>query len=145
MTDLSKRHIPLRLFGAFAATFLMGSIALAQEGDAGVGEKVFKKCAACHNIGEGAKSKVGPALTGVIGRTAGTFEGFKYGKSIIAAGEAGLVWNEEEIFDYLANPKDFLRTKLDDKKAKSRMAFKLKKAEDRQNVIAYLKTFSPAE
>ena len=125
-----------------SAPLLIASPALA-EGDAVKGEKIFKKCKACHQIGEGAKNGVGPNLTGVVGRTAGTFEGYKYGKHTIAAGEAGLVWTEEEIFNYLPDPRKYLRTYLDDKKAKSKMTFKLKKEDQRLDVIAYLKTFSP--
>lgn len=120
------------------------SPSMAQEaGDAAKGEKVFKKCTSCHQIGEGASNGVGPMLTGIIGRTAGTVEGFKYGKSILAAGEAGLVWSDDTIFEYLLDTKKFLRMTLDDKKAKSKMSFKLKKEKDRRAVIAYLKTFSP--
>ena len=120
---------------------LLASPALAA-GDAEKGKKVFKKCQACHMVGEGAKNRVGPILTGVVGRTAGSVEGYKYGKSIVKAGEGGLVWTEEEIFAYLKNPKKYLRKRLDDKKAKSKMSFKLKKEGQREDVIAYLKTFS---
>ncbi|MEM7067896.1 MAG: cytochrome c family protein [Pseudomonadota bacterium] len=125
--------------GLFAAS----SNAFALDGDAVKGEKVFKKCASCHMVGPEAKNRVGPVLTGVVGRTAGTFEDYKYGKSIISAGEAGLVWTEEELSEYLINPKKYLRAKLEDKKAKSKMSFKLKKEQERADVIAYLKTFSP--
>ena len=111
-------------------------------GDAVKGEKIFKRCSACHKIGPEAKNAVGPNLTGVIGRAAGTFEGYKYGKSTKAAGEKGLVWTEEEVFNYLASPKKFLRAYLDDKKAKSKMVFKLKKEDQRRDVIAYLATFN---
>ena len=69
------------------------------EADLKKGEKVFKKCMACHQIGEDAKNRVGPILTGVIGRIAGSVEGYKYGKHTKEAGEAGLVWTEEEIFN----------------------------------------------
>lgn len=113
------------------------------DGDPAKGESVFKKCASCHMVGDGAKNKVGPILNGVFGRAAGTFEDYKYGKSLVAAGEAGLVWNEEEMFAYLADPRKYLRARLEDKKAKSKMSFKLKKEEERKDVIAYIKTFSP--
>ena len=109
-------------------------------GDAQEGAKVFRKCAACHMVGEGAKNRVGPVLTGVVGRPAASFEGYKYGKSLKAAAEAGLVWSEAELFAYLANPRNYLRAKLDDRKARSKMAFKLNKAQDRADVIAYLKS-----
>jgi len=119
--------------------------AMALDGDAAKGEKLFKKCSSCHQIGDEAKNRVGPVLTGVVGRTAGTYADYKYGKSIVEAGEAGLVWTEEELFEYLVNPKKYLRTKLDNKKAKSKMSFRMKKEDERANVIAYLKTFSPQE
>lgn len=125
--------------------FVGGGHALAEgpsEGDVTKGEKLFKKCAACHAVGPDAKVKVGPPMNGIIGRAAGTYEGMKFGKSLVAAGEAGLVWNEEELFEYLKNPKKYLRARLDDKKAKSKMAFKLKKDKDRSNMIAYLATFN---
>ncbi len=115
-----------------------------QAQDAAAGEKIFRKCTACHQVGEGAKNKAGPVLTDVIGRTAGTFEGYSYGKSMRAAGAAGLVWNSENIFNYLFNPKDFLRAFLDDPKAKAKMKFRLKDEQDRRDVIAYLSSFQMA-
>ncbi|MEM7215407.1 MAG: cytochrome c family protein [Pseudomonadota bacterium] len=126
---------------SFVTASTLGASAL--DGDAGKGESLFKRCSSCHMVGEGAKNRVGPILTGVVNRTAATVEGYKYGKSIIAAGEAGLVWTEEEMFDYLLDPKKYLRKKLDNKKAKSKMSFRLKGDQDRADVIAYLKTFSP--
>jgi cytochrome c len=111
-------------------------------GDAVAGEKIFKKCKACHKLGEKAKNATGPVLNNVIGRTAGSFKGYKYGKSMIKAGENGLVWNEERIFNYITNPKKYLRKVLGNKKAKAKMKFKLKKEVERKNVIAYLKRFS---
>jgi len=120
-------------------------------GDAAKGEKLFKKCKACHvvvdadgNTLAGKRGKVGPNLFGVIGRTAGTVEGFKYGKSIVAAGEAGLVWDAENIASYLQNPKKFLRTYLDDPKAKAKMTFKFRKEADAINMAAFLASVSPA-
>ena len=131
--------LTLGLGGVFA------SPALAFDGgDVEKGEKVFKKCSNCHMVGEGAKHKSGPILNNLFGRVAGTAEGFekKYGDSLVEAGAAGLVWTEEEVFEYLLHPRDYLRAKLDDKKAKSKMSQRFKKEEDRKNVIAYLKTFS---
>lgn len=129
-------------FAGFMAASSISAHAL-DGGDAANGEKIFKKCSSCHMVGEGAKNKVGPILTGVMGRAAGSVEDYKYGASLLAAGEAGLVWTPEEMSEYLIDPKKYLRTKLDDKKAKSKMAFKLKKEDERADVIAYLKTFSP--
>ena len=123
-----------------AVTLTLPSVALS----AADGEKIFKKCASCHKIGEGAKNSVGPVLTGVVGRQAGTYEGYKYSKYMVAAGAAGLVWDENSIFDYLENPTNYLRKVLDNPKAKAKMSFKLKKEEDRRAVIEYLATFSSA-
>ncbi|MCB1450258.1 MAG: cytochrome c family protein [Nitratireductor sp.] len=129
-----KKTIALAVLAAF-----MASPAFA-EGDVASGEKVFKKCAACHAVGEGAKAKVGPVLNGLIGRTAGTNEEYasKYSKDMVEAGAGGLVWNDETLNTYLENPKGMIK--------KTKMAFAgLKKEEDRADVIAYLKTFTPAE
>ncbi|MEP3637770.1 MAG: c-type cytochrome [Paracoccaceae bacterium] len=113
-------------------------------GDADAGEAVFKKCKSCHSIVDADDNTIvkggrtGPNLFGIFERVAGSVEGFKYGDSIVEAGAAGLAWNEADFVAYTADPKDFLRTYLDDKKAKSRMAFKLPKEEDRADVWAYL-------
>ncbi len=111
-------------------------------GDAAVGQKVFKKCAACHKVGDKARNAVGPVLNDVIGRTAGTYEGYKYSKYLKKAGEDGLVWTEEEVVKWLENPTKYLRARLGDSKARSKMSYKLKKQADRENVAAYLATLS---
>ena len=76
-------------------------------GDVAAGEKAFRKCATCHVVRDdegqvlaGKKAKTGPNLFGIIGRQAGSIEGFRYGKSIIAAGEAGLIWDLEKFTIY---------------------------------------------
>ena len=72
--------------------------------DAAAGEKVFAKCKACH-IADEDKNKIGPGLKGVIGRKAGSHEGFKYSKAMLEAGEKGLVWDEASLDEYLAIPR----------------------------------------
>jgi len=105
------------------------------EGDAAAGEKVFKKCSACHAVGDGAKHKVGPELNNTFGRIAGTAEGYKYSNPMIAAGEGGLVWDDATLTEYLANPKGMIKG--------TKMAFAgLKKDDEIANVLAYLRTFS---
>lgn len=123
---------------------LVASIALASAGgqalaggDAAKGKKVFNRCKACHSLKAG-KNRVGPSLAGVIGRKAGSAAKYKYSKSMAAAGAKGLVWNDETLSKYLTNPTKFLRAYLEDKKAKGKMAFKLKKEPDRENVVAFL-------
>jgi cytochrome c2 len=104
---------------------------LAQDDLAAQGEKVFKRCAACHQIGPDAKNRVGPSLEGVIGRTAGTAEGFTYSDAMAEAGQGGLVWTDETLHAYLENPREMVKG--------TKMAFAgLKKPEDRDAVIAYI-------
>lgn len=129
-----QRFLPLFLGLALAVS---AGQALAA-GDAGKGEKVFKKCKSCHSLDAG-KNKVGPSLAGIVGRKAGSAPKYKYSKSMKAAGAKGLTWDEESLSKFIANPKNFLREYLGDKKAKSKMAFKLKKDGARDNVIAFLK------
>lgn len=112
------------------AALVVGISGAASAQDAAAGEKVFGKCKACHVI-DGATNRVGPSLHGIIGRTAGTVEGFKYSEAMIQHGKDGLVWSNENLDKYLADPKGFI--------PKNKMAFAgLKKAEDRANVIAYI-------
>ena len=107
---------------------LAGSSVSAQEGDPAAGAKVFNKCRACHVVDED-KNRVGPYLHGVIGRPAGTAEGFKYSD---AMKDSGIVWSEETIAEYIADPKAYVPG--------NRMAFPgLKKQEDIKNLLAYLK------
>jgi cytochrome c len=112
-----------------------GLAAAAQDGDPANGEKVFRKCAACHTLSPDGKSKVGPDLYGVIGRTTGTLEGFNYSDVMVQAGADGHVWTEEEISTFLESPKAMFPG--------TKMTFVgLKKPEDRADVIAYIKQVS---
>ncbi len=129
-----------RLVAVASVFFLASTLGAFAEGDAAKGEKVFKKCKACHQVGEGAKNKVGPLLTGVVGRTIGTVPDFKYSEGYLALGEQGATWDDEKLMAYLLDPKDFLKGA--GVKAKSKMTFKLKKENERADVIAYLKTFA---
>lgn len=129
---------------------LTGTMAFA-EGDPAKGEAVFKKCQTCHvvadadgNVLAGKNAKTGPNLYGVVGRTAGTYDGFRYGDSIMAAGEKGLVWDEAQLVTYVQDPAAFLKTYLDDKKAKSQMSFKLNKEQEAMDVVAYIASLAPA-
>ena len=141
----------IHYFNAVSLALTLSSSAFAMSGDAENGEKIFKKCKSCHSIINSDTGdviykggKTGPNLWGLDGRQAGTEANFgKYGKSIIAAGEAGLNWNEAEFADYVQDPKAYLRAYLDDPKAKSKMAFKLKK--DGVDVYAYILSVSPKE
>ncbi len=95
------------------------------------GESAFRKCAACHKVGEGARNAVGPALNKVVGHPAGAVEGFRYSKAMADAAAGGLVWDEASLDAFLENPRQFLRG--------TAMSFAgLKNAEERRAVIAYL-------
>jgi cytochrome c len=113
--------------------------------DAAAGEAVFKKCKACHQIGADAKNGVGPTLNGIIGLTAGSVDGFRYGADLVSAGEKGLVWTEALLADYIGDPRGFLRAYLDDPTASAKMSFKLKDAQQRLDVAAYLATVTVSE
>lgn len=106
--------------------------AFAADGNAQDGEDVFKKCKACHDAGAGAKNKVGPILNGIVGRKAGTVEGFAYSDANKKAGADGWVWTEENLDKYLKSPKDAMPG--------NKMAFVgLPDEQDRKDVIAFLK------
>jgi cytochrome c len=100
------------------------------------GEKAFKKCAACHQVGEGAKAKTGPHLNAIIGRTIGGMEGFRYSNVFKAAAEEGRVWDEASLAEFLAKPKTYFKG--------TKMSFAgFKKEDDIAAVIAYLMAESP--
>ncbi len=115
-----------------ATALLAGMVVLAAnpalaEGDPTKGERIFKKCAACHVL-EGNKKKIGPSLAGLFGREAGTVAGFKYSK---AMKNSDIVWTAQVLDEFLVNPRKYVRG--------TKMAFVgLKKAQDREDVIAYL-------
>ncbi|MBZ0127633.1 MAG: cytochrome c family protein [Rhodobacteraceae bacterium] len=133
----------IKSLALIAATTLMAPMAFADEvGNAEEGENVFKKCKACHKIGEGAENGTGPMLNDVMGRVAGTVPDFSYSDDLVAAGAAGLVWDADNMSAFIEDPKKFLRDYLDDKGAKSKMTLKVKKDEERADVIAYVATFS---
>lgn len=101
---------------------------------AAAGEKLFRQCKACHQVGEGAKNRSGPLLNGVVGRAVGTIEGFKYSKAMLDAGDNGLVWSEEDLKAFLSDPKAYMKG--------TKMSFRgLKDDADALAVIEYLKTF----
>ena len=95
------------------------------------GEKVFRKCKACHQVGEGAGNRTGPALNGIVGRDIGAVEGFRYSKPMEAMNG---VWDSDRLHAFLAAPKSYVKG--------TRMSFAgLKAPGDIDAVVEYLRTF----
>ena len=116
---------------AVLAVGLFAGSAMA-EGDVKKGEKVFKRCKACHKVEDG-KNGVGPHLFGILGRSVASVDGFKYSKGMVAYGAADEVWDTERLDAFLAKPKKEVKG--------TKMAFAgLKKERQRTDLIAYLET-----
>ena len=97
-------------------------------GDITLGEKVFKKCAACHSIIKGGKNNIGPALYNVVGRKTGVVADYKYSKALASFDKE---WTFEELNGYLIKPAKWIKG--------TKMAFAgLRKEKDRASVIKYL-------
>ena len=119
------------MFGAVIAAGLAAPTAAFADGDAAAGAKVFKKCAACHVATE-AKNKVGPHLMGIIDRPMASIADYKYSKAMTEHAAEVPVWTVEALTAYLKDPKGVVKG--------TKMAFAgLKKEDDIENVIAYLK------
>jgi cytochrome c len=97
-------------------------------GDVASGEKIFKKCAACHSIDKGGSNKIGPALYNVVGSRVGAVEGYKYSKALASYGKD---WTFEELNGFLTKPSSYLKG--------TKMSYAgLKKEADRASIIKYL-------
>ena len=103
-------------------------VALMAMGDVASGEKIFKKCAACHSINKGGKNKIGPALYNVVGRKVGGVADYKYSKALASYDKE---WNFEELNGFLLKPAKWIKG--------TKMAYAgLRKEEDRASIIKYL-------
>jgi cytochrome c len=101
---------------------------LMAQGDVNKGEKIFKKCAACHSINKGGPNKIGPALYNVVGRKVGGVEGYRYSKTLASYGKE---WSFEELNGFLIKPAAYLKG--------TKMSYAgLRKEADRASVIKYL-------
>lgn len=102
----------------------------AAEGNAARGETLFSRCSACHTLN--GKNRAGPSLAGVLGRKAGAVEGARYSKAL---SQSELVWNEENLDAYLTAPATLVRG--------TTMTMRITNGQDRQDIIAYLKSLGP--
>jgi len=104
------------------------TVSIANTADTVKGKKVFKKCVACHSLQEG-KNKIGPPLNNLLGRKAGSVEGYKYSK---AMKNSGVVWDEESLDKFLTKPRKFI--------PKTKMSFRgIKKKSLRDDLISFFK------
>ena len=104
-------------------------------GDAKRGEEVFDDCKGCHQVGEGARDRVGPHLNGVFGRRAAAHEGYAYSASMRRAGVDGLVWDFRTLDAYIENPRALV--------SKTRMSYRgMKDPQARADLLAWLRRFS---
>ena len=143
-----KRH-SFALAGA--AVFAVSALA-AQAGDPEAGAAAFtSQCQNCHNVvnDDGdvlagrPNVRTGPNLYGVIGRQAGTVDGFRYGGSLVEAGEEGLVWDADNMVPYLLNPQDYLREVTGDRRARSQMSFRVRDEGTANDIIAFIASLAP--
>jgi cytochrome c len=145
----TREDYPMRMTLTALALASLAAPAVAQDIEAGA--KTFNQCQTCHVVqneaGEvlaGKNAKTGPNLYGLPGRVVGAYPEFKYGESIVAVGAAGQVWDEANFVEYVQDPAKYLKAKLGDDKAKSKMAFKVRKPEDAANLWAFISSLSPA-
>jgi len=143
-----------RLAQAFAVVcaLFIGGPATSQDAEAiARGEAAFAQCVNCHVVRDeagtvlaGRNARTGPNLYGVVGRVAGTEDGFRYGDGIVQAGRMGLVWDEASIVAYLLDPTTYLRSYTGNNRARGNMSFRVRTADQASDLYAFLATFSPA-
>jgi cytochrome c len=132
---MDKRALRYSAVALWVALSMTGGAGHAQNGDAEAGKEVYQSCSGCHEVGQGAKNRVGPHLNGLFGRVAAGLDDFKYSKSFKRAGAGGLEWHAETLDVFLENPRAMT--------SGTRMSFSgVKDAQDRANLIAYLRLFS---
>ncbi|GAA0783645.1 c-type cytochrome [Roseibium denhamense] len=128
----------MRVFGIIfgVAASVISTVAVADKfGDPAAGEKVYRQCKSCHQVGDGAKHRIGPQLNGLFGRQAASHDDFRYSKALMRAGTGGLEWHADTLDAFLENPKAIA--------SGTRMSFRgLKNPQERLDLIAYLRVFS---
>ncbi|MEE9427638.1 MAG: c-type cytochrome [Paracoccaceae bacterium] len=118
-----------------AGVMLMATGQTVAAGDAAKGEKVAKKCKACHTMDEGGKNGLGPNLYGILGRQAGGVEGFKYSGAML---DSEIIWDAATFNDFVLKPKSIVPG--------TKMSFKgVKKATQREDLLAYFQTLQSAD
>ncbi|WP_458792160.1 c-type cytochrome [Yoonia sp. MH D7] len=116
------------------------------EGDIAAGEEQFnRQCVSCHvvrneagDVLAGRNAKTGPNLYGIVGRALGSEEGFRYGDSLLVAGESGMVWDEESFVGYVLDPTGWLREVTGDPRARGKMAYKVRDEQEALDIYTYI-------
>jgi cytochrome c len=121
--------------------FLIAALVLATPskadvgGDAAKGEALFRQCSGCHEVGQGARDRIGPHLNNIFDRAAGAAEGYRYSAGLERAANGGLVWSYETLDDFIENPRRLV--------SNTRMSFRgFPEQQDRDDLLAYLRQFS---
>lgn len=125
----------LRCFSIIA--FLGSAIAANAEvgGDVENGQSLFQQCSGCHEVGQGARDRIGPHLNNIFDRPAGAAEGYRYSAGFQRAADGGLVWTYETLDDFIEDPRRLV--------SRTRMSFRgLRDQQERDDLLAYLRTFS---
>ena len=121
------------------------------QGDVSNGEAQFgRQCVACHVVRDasgqvlaGRNAKVGPNLFGAANNLVAASEGFRYSDSISEVGEANTVWSEENFVAYIQDPTQWLRDTLDNRRARSKMGYKVRSSQEALDIFAYLSSLAP--
>ncbi len=121
---------------AFAALLAAAGAAWPEEiGDADAGARIFDNCKGCHEVGQGARDRIGPHLNGIFGRAAAAQEGYAYSRAMRRAGADGLIWTAQTLDAFIEDPRALV--------SKTRMSFRgIDAPADRANLLAYLRRFS---
>ncbi|WP_322893153.1 MULTISPECIES: cytochrome C [unclassified Yoonia] len=148
----------MKTFTIAAALAVLAVPAFAQDltptvGDAAAGEEQFnRQCVACHIVADdagevlaGRNARTGPNQYGLVGGVIGSEPDFNYSDGLVALGEAGEVWNEENFVGYVQDPTGWIREKTEDRRARGRMAYQVRDEQEAYDLYAFLATFSDLE
>lgn len=144
----------MRILATATTVALLAAPAFAQDlqGDVVSGEEQFnRQCVACHVVRDaggntlaGRNGRAGPNLYGVVGAPVAAQDGFRYGDSLKDAAEAGVMWSEDNFVAYVQDPTKWLRAELDNKRARSKMAYRVRNEDQAFDIYAYLSSLAPA-
>ena len=143
---LREATAALFLLGLAASPVLAEGHSAAPTGDATAGEMQFaRQCVSCHVVvnaeGEtlaGRNARTGPNLFGIIGHPVAGVEGYRYGDDILAVGASGQIWDEEGFVAYVMDPTGWLREATGDRRARGKMAYQVRDAQQAADLYAYL-------